>query len=52
MAKAGYNVNEALKYWENMSKGKEEGSDFFSTHPNSSTRIDDIRRVINKLPKS
>jgi predicted Zn-dependent protease len=52
MAKAGYNVNEALKFWENMSKGKEEGSDFFSTHPNSSTRIDDIRRVINKLPKS
>jgi predicted Zn-dependent protease len=51
MVKAGYNVNEALKFWENMSKGKDEGSDFFSTHPSSSTRIDDIQRVINKLPK-
>ena len=51
MVKAGYNVNEALKFWENMSKGKDEGSDFFSTHPSSSSRIDDIQRVINKLPK-
>ena len=52
MAKAGYNVNEALKFWENMSKGKEEGSDFFSTHPSSANRINDIEKVINKIPKS
>ena len=52
MAKAGYNVNEALKFWENMSRGKEEGSDFFSTHPSSANRINDIEKVINKIPKS
>ena len=52
MAKAGYNVNEALKFWENMSKGKEDESSFLSTHPSSTERIDDIQRVINKLPKS
>ena len=52
MSQAGYNVNEALKFWENMSEGKKEGSDFFSTHPSSTNRISDIQKVINKLPKS
>ncbi len=52
MAKAGYNVNEALKFWENMSKGKEDESSFLSTHPSSTERINDIQKVINKLPKS
>ena len=32
MYKAGYNLNEAVKFWENMSEGKSGGSDFFSTH--------------------
>jgi predicted Zn-dependent protease len=35
MHKAGYNVNEATKFWENMSEGKSGGNDFFSTHPSS-----------------
>ena len=52
MAQAGYNVNEALKFWENMNEGKKEGSDFFSTHPSSTNRISDIQKVIAKLPKS
>ena len=52
MAQAGYNVNEALKFWENMSAGKKDGNDFFSTHPSSTNRINDIQKVINKLPKS
>ena len=52
MSQAGYNVNEALKFWENMSEGKKEGSDFFSTHPSSTNRISDIQKVIAKLPKS
>ena len=52
MYQAGYNVNEALKFWENMSAGKKEGSDFFSTHPSSTNRISDIQKVIAKLPKS
>ena len=28
MHKAGYNVNEATKFWENMSEGKSGGNDF------------------------
>ena len=52
MSQAGYYVNEALKFWENMSEGKKEGSDFFSTHPSSTNRISDIQKVIAKLPKS
>lgn len=33
MHKAGYNINEAINFWQNMSAGKTQGSDFFSTHP-------------------
>jgi len=50
MYKAGYDVNEAIKFWENMSEGKKEGIEFLSTHPNSSTRMDNIKRVISSLP--
>lgn len=49
MHQAGYDVNEALKFWENMSAGKKESIEFFSTHPNSSTRIENIKKVINNL---
>ena len=52
MSQAGYNVNEALKFWENMSEGKKEGSDFLSTHPSSTNRIKDLEKVILKLPRS
>ncbi len=52
MSQAGYRVNEALKFWENMSEGKKDGNDFFSTHPSSSNRIKDIEKVITKLPNS
>lgn len=51
MQKAGYNVNEAVKFWENMSEGKDKKSDFFSTHPSSDTRIADIKKIISK-PKN
>jgi predicted Zn-dependent protease len=49
MHKAGYNVNEATKFWENMSEGKSGGNDFFSTHPSSQNRTKDIQTVINKI---
>ena len=49
MKEAGYNLNEAIKFWENMSNGKSEGIEFFSTHPNSDTRIEDIKVLIKKL---
>jgi len=49
MAKAGYNIDEALNFWQNMSAGKKETNEFFSTHPSSSTRIKNINRVINDI---
>ncbi|MFA7569688.1 MAG: M48 family metallopeptidase [Sulfurimonadaceae bacterium] len=49
MKEAGYNLNEAIKFWENMSNGKSEGIEFFSTHPNSDTRIENIKALIKKL---
>lgn len=52
MHQAGYNIYEALNFWKNMSDGKKEGSEFFSTHPNSSTRIANINRVIASIEKT
>ncbi|WP_418180434.1 M48 family metallopeptidase [Aliarcobacter lanthieri] len=49
MHKAGYNIYEAVNFWQNMSEGKESGNDFFSTHPSSSKRIEDIRKTIQKI---
>lgn len=49
MHQAGYDVNEALGFWKNMSNGKKQSNEFFSTHPSSNTRIANITRVISKL---
>lgn len=49
MHKAGYNINEALNFWKNMSSGKKERNEFFSTHPNSSTRIKNIKGIIASI---
>lgn len=49
MRDAGYDLNEALQFWENMSNGKNEGIEFFSTHPNSATRIENIKAIIQKI---
>lgn len=49
MKEAGYNVNEAVKFWENMNEGNTQGIEFFSTHPNSDTRIKNIQDSIKKL---
>lgn len=49
MKKAGYNVYEALNFWKNMSAGRQNTNEFFSTHPSSNTRINNIKRVISKL---
>ncbi len=49
MHKAGFNMKEALNFWKNMSAGKKESVEFFSTHPNSSTRIADITKTIKKI---
>ena len=42
-------INEAIKFWQNMSQDKDGGSDFFSTHPSSQNRTKDIQTVINKI---
>ncbi|MGB9801804.1 MAG: M48 family metallopeptidase, partial [Arcobacter sp.] len=52
MYKAGYNIDEALNFWKNMSSGKKESIEFFSTHPNSSTRIADISKVIQEIKRN
>ena len=47
MALAGYDPNETVEFWERMAADKEgEPLEFFSTHPNSSTRIQLIREYI------
>ncbi len=52
MYKAGYDINQALAFWKNMSKGKKETLEFLSTHPNSSTRIKNITKIIKELKKN
>ncbi|NQY93721.1 MAG: M48 family metallopeptidase [Campylobacteraceae bacterium] len=50
MNNAGYDVNEALGFWKNMSKGtKQSKSSFFSTHPSSAERIANIKRIIKEI---
>lgn len=49
MHEAGYNVHEALNFWQNMSKGKKENIEFLSTHPSSKTRINNIKNAIAKI---
>lgn len=49
MAKAGYNIHEALNFWKNMSAGAKKTNEFFSTHPSSTTRIKKITEVISKI---
>ena len=52
MHQAGYNIYEALNFWENMNEGQKSGSEFFSTHPSSETRIADIKKVIANIEKT
>ena len=50
MYAAGYDIKESIKFWENMHKGKKKSQNsFFSTHPSSSQRIDNIKKIIQKI---
>ena len=47
MAKAGFDVDVAVPFWQKF--GNDSTISFFSTHPSSSDRIENIKRVISEL---
>ena len=50
MHKAGYDINEALKFWQNMKKqSKSTQPEFMSTHPHSENRIKKISEIIGVI---
>jgi metalloendopeptidase OMA1, mitochondrial len=52
MAKAGYDPNEGVKFWQKMSQMGGKGQpEFLSTHPSDEKRIKSIKKIIAKLPK-
>ncbi len=52
MAKAGFDPNQSIALWKNMSaaSGGAQPPEFFSTHPSHSTRIKELQETITKLP--
>ncbi len=54
MTKAGYNPNEAVRFWDNMRKLKQGSAnppEFLSTHPADTNRINRIKTLIPKAQK-
>ncbi len=51
MDKAGYNIDEAVKFWENMKKASKGKApvEFISTHPSDEHRIERIKEIIKKI---
>ncbi len=54
MTKAGYNPNEAVRFWDNMRRLKQGSAnppEFLSTHPADTNRIERIKTLIPKAQK-
>ena len=52
MKKAGYNINEAPKFWQNMKAANPNAPmEFLSTHPSDDNRIKKISQTIESLEK-
>ncbi len=52
MHKAGYDMHEATKFWQNMKAGKGEApAEFLSTHPSDDNRIKAIEKTIKSIEK-
>jgi predicted Zn-dependent protease len=50
MAKAGYNPEEAVYFWENMKKFSGSGApEFISTHPATTSRINHIKKMLPEV---
>ncbi len=53
MYKAGYDMNEAIKFWQNMKSAKGKApAEFLSTHPSDDNRIKSIQKTIDKIQKN
>ena len=54
MNDAGFNPNESISLWKNMARaaGGKQPPELLSTHPSHSTRIDELRAEISRLPAS
>ena len=52
MKQSGYDINEAVKFWQNMKevKGKSQ-IEFFSTHPSDDNRIKRISEIVKEFNK-
>ena len=47
MARAGYDPNEAVAFWERMSKaGGDQPPEFMSTHPSHGTRVARLKELL------
>jgi predicted Zn-dependent protease len=52
MYKAGYDIHEAIKFWQNMKKikgAKSSSNDFLSTHPSDDKRIAAIKKLVAQI---
>ncbi len=52
MSAAGFNPNESVRLWQNMSKGGGKPPEFLSTHPSGQTRISRLNQAMPKAMRN